>query len=141
MICRRLIELVLLILMALIPMYGSNANIIISEYIIFIILFIMPFMILIESITPTTEGFYPIVRASFSLFCHIVALGLGSFLLYFFGALTQKYASNEIIPKAAEAFLDILPYVIGLWLLDEALRFFLREPSSVIQWKFKNKGF
>lgn len=87
-----------------------------------------------------TKRFSPIIRALLSLFFYFAALVLGCFILNFFGAMIQEYASNEILTQTAKDVVNFLPYVIGFWGLDEVLRFLFREPSSVIQWKSKSNG-
>lgn len=138
---RRLIELVFLFLVCLIAVFqvvkGKVFMFILLALTVIIILFILPFMILTELLT---KRFSPVIRALLSLLFHIVALALGSFVLIFFGAVIQEYASNDVLPETVATFVSILPYVIGFWALDEVLRFFFREQSSVIQWKSKRSG-
>ncbi|MBA4493980.1 hypothetical protein ACFO25_14210 [Paenactinomyces guangxiensis] len=138
---RRLIELVLLFLVCLNLVYqvvdGNVFMVMLAIWSIIIIVFILPFMALTELVT---KRFSPVIRALLSLFCHIAAIALGCFALNFLGALIQEYASNQIFPQTVKDFVKLLPYAIGLWGLDEVIRFFFREPSSVIQWKSKSNG-
>ncbi len=141
---RRLIELVLLFLVCLIPVSQVvNGNVFKAmsfAFSIIVILIILPFMVFIELLTLLTKRFSTTIRALLSLFSHIAALALGSFVLFFLGAVIQEYASNEIFSEAADAFVNILPYAIGFWGVDEALRFLFREPGSAVQWKSKSNG-
>lgn len=136
---RRLTELVILFLLCLIPIFqvvnGNMFMVMLLAFSIIIIVFVLPFMFLTELLT---KKFSPVIRALLSLICHISALAIGSFVLIFFGAVIQEYASNEILPEAIDTFVNMLPYVIGFWGLDEVLRFLFRESSSAIRWNSKS---